>query len=121
MILYRIIRVKLFKKIKTVCIITLLFNENTKICYQESTSEAYVIGSLTCIYVYRFMTYTSSRGTKKSQFLNSDEEKPVSPEKSHSIYRHIFGPFRAILAFLRLTLLSWLFFVPRDDIRYRAF
>ena len=34
----------------------------------------------------------SSRGTKKSQFLNSDEEKPVSREKSHSM-----GTFLAFL------------------------
>ena len=32
-------------------------------------------------------------------------------------YGHIFGFFRAILVFLHLALLiSWLFFVPRDDI-----
>ena len=60
------------------------------------------------------MKSISSRGTKKSQFLNSDEEKPVSREKSHSI--GIFLTFfRATLAFLRLALLSWLFFVLCDD------
>ena len=37
---------------------------------------------------------------KKSQFLNSDEEKPVSPEKSHSM-----GTFLAFFG------LYWLFFV----------
>ena len=42
----------------------------------------------------------SLRGTKKSQFLYADEEKPVSPEKSHSM-----GTF---LVFFRLY---WLFFV----------
>ena len=34
---------------------------------------------------FDFSRHISSRGTKKSQFLNSDEEKPVSPEKRHSM------------------------------------
>ena len=34
---------------------------------------------------FDFSRHISSRGTKKSQFLNSDEEKPVSCEKSHSM------------------------------------
>ena len=50
-----------------------------------------------CLYGAR---HISSRGTKKSQFLNSDEEKPVSPEKSHSMGR-----------FLACFGLYWLFFV----------
>ena len=44
--------------------------------------------------------HISSRGTKKRQFLNSDEEKPVLPEESHSM-----GTFLAFFG------LYWLFFV----------
>ena len=41
---------------------------------------------------FDFSRHISSRGMKKSQFLNSDEEKPVSREKSH-----IMGTFLAFL------------------------
>ena len=45
---------------------------------------------------------------RKKSTKSQNEEKPVSCEKSQRM---------GTLAFLRLALLSWLFFVPRDDMR----
>ena len=57
-----------------------------------------------------YMDDISSRGTKKSQFLNLDEEKPVSPEKGHSV-----GTFLAFFG------LYWLFFVWHFKVGFSSY
>ena len=51
---------------------------------------------------------------RKANFITVGRRK-ASFARKKPWYGHSLGLFRAILAFLRLALLSWLFFVPCDD------